>query len=213
MTVHCGIHYLKGLSQSKQTNESIKTFLESQARQIVPMLPDGNCLFRSVAHQLVGDAEQHDQLRQATVAFAAQNEEALKGYLPQEEGIGSASLQDHLQRMCNVGCWGTHFELRAMASMLQVPIYVLTDSLVPGECRWTRFCPWLSSGDNTASQSDESCTASWIAGVLQGGLLPQWVEICHSNVSHYDSIEFKGPGPHSPPSLSESSVPVVVVLE
>ena len=56
------------------------------------MLPDGNCLFRSVAHQLVGDTEQHDQLRHATVAFAAQNKQALKGYLPQEEGIGSASL-------------------------------------------------------------------------------------------------------------------------
>ena len=61
------------------------------------MLPDGNCLFRSVAHQLVGDAEQHDQPRQATVAFAAQNKEALKGYLPHEEGTESSSLQDHLQ--------------------------------------------------------------------------------------------------------------------
>ena len=179
------------------------------------MLPDGNCLFRSVAHQLVGDAEQHDQLRQATVAFAAQNKEALKGYLPQEEGTESSSLQDHLQRMCKVGCWGTHCELRAMASMLQVPIYVLTDSLVPGECRWTRFDPWLSPGDDTTalSPSDESCTTSWIAGVLQGGLLPQWIEICHSNAVHYDSIEFKGPDPHSPPCLSESSVPAIVVLE
>ena len=59
------------------------------------MLPDGNCLFRSVAHQLVGDAEQHDQLREATVAFAAQNQEALKGYLPQEEGTEKSSLQNH----------------------------------------------------------------------------------------------------------------------
>ena len=54
----------------------------------------------------------------------------------------------------------------------------------------------FASGDDTAPLSDESCTASWIAGVLQGGLLPQWIEICRSNASHYDSIEFKGPRPH-----------------
>ena len=59
------------------------------------MLPDGNCLFRYVAHQLVGDAEQHDQLRQATVAFAAENKEALKGYLPQEEGTESSPFKDN----------------------------------------------------------------------------------------------------------------------
>ena len=54
---------LKGSSQSKQANEGTKKFLESQARQLVSMLLDGNCLFRYVPHQLVGDAEQHDQLR------------------------------------------------------------------------------------------------------------------------------------------------------
>ena len=42
---------------------------------MVPMVPGGNCMFRSVAHQLVGDAEQHYQLRIAIVAFAAQNGE------------------------------------------------------------------------------------------------------------------------------------------
>ena len=117
--------------------------------------------------------------------------------------------------MRKVGCWGTHSELRAMASMLQVPIYVLTDSLVTAECRWTRFSPWLSHGDDPTALSltDESCTASWIAGVLQGGLLPQWIEMSNSNAVHYDCIEFKGPDPHSPPSPSKSSVLAVVVLE
>ena len=184
-------------------------FLASQDRQLVPMLPDGNCMFRSVAHQLIGDAEQHDQLRYATVSFATQNEEVLNSYLPQ--GGENASLLHHLQEMRNLGRWGTHLELKAMALMLHLPIYVLTDSLVPGECRWTRFSPQLSPGNNT-SPSFASNTESWITAALQSDG-PRWVEICHSNGSHYDSIKFKGSGPHSPPGLSESPDSVAIVLE
>ena len=57
------------------------------------MLPDGNYMFRSVAHLVFGDAEQHSQLRSTTVAVATQNGEVLKGYLPN----GNVSLEYHLQ--------------------------------------------------------------------------------------------------------------------
>ena len=97
----------------------------------MPMLPDGNCLFRSVAHQQLGDAEQHDKLRQATVTYAAQQREVLKGYLPQ--GDASVSLQQHLEKMRNLGCWGTDFELRTMASMLNLPIIIRFNGLT---CFW-----------------------------------------------------------------------------
>ena len=72
---HQFVIHLKDFSQS---NEDATKFLAGQNRQIVPMLQDGNCMFRSVAHQLIGDAEQHDQLRHATVIFAAQNGEVLR---------------------------------------------------------------------------------------------------------------------------------------
>ena len=172
------------------------------------MLPDGNCLFRSVTHQLVGDAEQHDQLRHATVTFAAQHGEVLKGYLPHGDGNGNATLQDHLEKMRNLGCWGTDFELRTMALMLNLPIYVLTDSLVSGELRWTSFNPWPSTQRDTSLSGCQSTTASWVGGVLQRSDRPQWVEICYSNSSHYDSIQFtESAGPHLPPDLSQNSSP------
>ena len=179
----------------------------SQKRHIVPMLPDGNCLFRSVAHQLVRDA---DQLRHATVSYATQYGEVLKGYLPQGDGNGIALLQHHLERMRNLGCWGTDFELKTMASMLNLPIYILTDSLVSGELRWTRFDPWASTQKDTSLGCAQSTTASWVAGVLQRSDQPQWVEICYSNSSHYDNIQFtESAGLHSPPVLSRSSSPAV----
>ena len=178
------------------------------------MLPDGNCMFRSVAHQLIGDAEQHDQLRHATVIFAAQNGEVLKGYLPQGDGNGTTSLQHHLEKMHNLGCWGTDFELRAMALMLNLPIYVLTDSLVSGEIRWTAFNPWPTVQKDTSLSGAQRTTSSWVAGVLQRSDSPQWVEICYTNSSHYDSIQFtKSACPRTPPDLSQSSFPSVVVLK
>lgn len=119
------------------SNAGIKKLLESQARQIVPMLPDGNCLFRSVAHQLVGDWSTTPSYS----CFRCSTWTGTKGVFTPGRGNWNSFISG-LQRMCKVGCWETHFELRAMTSMLQVPIYVLTDSLVPGECRWTRFCFW-----------------------------------------------------------------------
>ena len=117
--------------------------------------------------------------------------------------------------MHNLGYWGTDFELRAMASMLNLPIYVLIDSLVSGEFRWTSFNPCPSTERDTSLRGAQSTTAaSWVAGVLQRSDRPQWVEICYSNSSHYDSIQFsKSAGPHSPPDLSQSSSSAVVVLE
>ena len=160
-------------------------------------------MFRSVVHQLVGDAEQHMQLRQATVTFTAQNGEALKGYLTDNNG-GNVSLQHHLNKMGKHGSWGTHVELKAMASMLQLPIYVLTDSLVPGECRWTRFLP--CSGVTPLSVD------SFLASLVDR---PQWIEICHSNESHYDSVKhvINSLSSSSPPQLPENNSATVVVVE
>ena len=174
-------------------------FLKQQNRQKVLMQPDGNCMFRSVAHQLFKDAKYHSKLRQATVAFAAQNKEVLKGYLPHE-----ITTEQHLRQMQNPGCWGTQLELKAMASMFKLTIYILTDTLVQGECRWTRFLP----------QTSQDCSNSndWIAGVLQRNDLPQWIEISHSNASHYDSIEYLGSAPHSPPALSTNSSGSIIIL-
>ena len=157
-------------------------------------------MFRSVAHQLFGDVKQHNQLRQATVAFAAQNRDVLKGYLPHE-----TTLDQHLRRMQNPGCWGTQLELKAMASMFQLPIYILTDTLVQGECRWTHFLP-------RASQ-DGSYKSDWLAGVLQRNALPRWIEISHSNASHYDSIEYLGLAPHSPPAFPKNSSESAIALD
>ena len=92
-------------------------FLAQGNRKIKAMLPDGNCMFRSVADQVKANAEDHLSLRHATVFFIRDNAESFKGYL-QKSSVEhwTIVLQQHLNIMHDYGCWGTQLELKAMAS-------------------------------------------------------------------------------------------------
>ena len=158
------------------------------------MLSDGNCMFRSIAHQVVGDASKHLSLRHTVVNFSAMNVEALKGYYCDKE----ISINSHFDRMQNAGCWGTQLEIKATATLFQIPVYVLTDSLIVGEWKWTCFQPL----------SEVPAPPRDILGTEWAQTHCKWIEICHSSSCHYDSITFTASSvsPHSPPCLSTSQI-------
>lgn len=178
-------------------------FLAQGNREIKAIHPDGNCMFRSVADQVKGNAEDHLSLRHAAVFFIRDNAESFKGYL-QKSSVEhwTVVLQQHLNIMNNYGCWGTQLELKAMASMLKVPIFVATDSLVPGECRWTVFLP-----QNDTKYKNHPLVDTW----LQNSHGASWLEICHTNSSHYDSVKYTGAAPCSPPLSCETSLDTVTI--
>jgi len=51
----------------------MQAFLTGQGRKIVPALPDGNCLFRSLATLLTGDQEDHLMVRNMLMDFELAN--------------------------------------------------------------------------------------------------------------------------------------------
>ena len=161
-------------------------------------------MFRSIADQVKGNADDHLPLCHATVLFTKDNAEVFKGYLPKSSfEHWTVILQQHLKIMHNCSCWGTQLELKAMASMLRIPIFVATDSLVPGECRWTVFLP-----DKTATNTkNHPLVDTWLQHVY--GV--SWLEICHTNSSHYDSIQYTGPAPRLPPLPCEASSDTITI--
>ena len=151
------------------------SFLIMHGRQLDPIQADGNCLYRALSKQLANDPEQHSNLRATLVKFAAYNVETFKSWVtssPSEilQKTPEVRLKDHLDAVSKLGSWGTQLEIVAAATLFQVDIYVATDSLVKGECRWTRFTPLKGSTkvppDLYGFQKSLECKC--------------WIEICSS---------------------------------
>jgi hypothetical protein len=178
------------------------SFLILHGRQRDPMQADGNCLYRALSKQLANDSEQHGNLRAMLVKFAAHNVRLLKCWVtssPREilQKTPEVRLKEHLDAVSKLGSWGTQLEIVAAATLFQVDIYVATDSLVEGECRWTRFTPLKGPVEIPPD-----------IGSFQKSLdCKRWIEIAYENQCHYNSVLplLKKRKLLFPPRLMESS--------
>lgn len=80
---------------------------------------DGNCMFRSIADQLVGDAQKHDHYRQTIISYIESHEEHFAFFIEDSENFA-----EYIQRMRQDGEWGDQPELCAAAQSLNVNIFV-----------------------------------------------------------------------------------------
>ena len=86
---------------------------------------DGNCLFRSIAHQSPGIDKYYAMYGELAAAHIKSNESAFKGFV-EEEFDGGFSI--YLDRMAKHGVWGGHLELMALSAILSVKFCVLTET-------------------------------------------------------------------------------------
>ena len=133
-------------------------------------------MFRSLTKQLSGDSDKHGQLRDKLCEFISLNGELLKGWLT--DGI---NLEEHLQSVSKPSIFGTQLELKAASTMFNLDIYVATNSLLcNNHYIWTKISPITPISSCIFSDrewpgqfnSERKC----------------WLEICHQNGCHYDSI-------------------------
>ena len=86
---------------------------------------DGNCLFRSFAFQLLGNQEEHFNVRSLLVRFENLNTVHFESRLT---SVNEPTIRQHLSKMSKPAFWGTHIEIIALiASLYQVPVYYCTD--------------------------------------------------------------------------------------
>ena len=88
--------------------------------KLVEIKPDGNCLFRAMAHQVVGDPEQHRIFRAEAVRHMRENKEQFfTGII-----VGDKERDDYCNEMEKDGKWGGDLELSAMARLWRLDIRI-----------------------------------------------------------------------------------------
>ena len=160
------------------------SFLAANGRCLDSAMADGNCLFRAVSKQLCGDSE-HDKLREIITDYVAANPKLFSGWTTENQ-----SIEQHVSKMRNPGCWGSHLELKAVATIFQKSVYVATDTLVHGQYRWIVFPPF----------PDPSLPETLNFNVNNR---KKWLEVSYTSGCHYDGIlPIRSDKPLNPPALT-----------
>ena len=76
----------------------------------------------AISKLMNGSQDQHELVRASLFQFIEANKDAFRPYCPSE----TPSLEEHLLKIQRTLTWGTHLEIYAAATMLQVPVYVCT---------------------------------------------------------------------------------------
>ena len=84
-------------------------------REIIDMVADGNCLFRSISHQLYTDhGQKHDTVRHEICNYLEKNEDDFKVYLLLEDSSDSddvCEFDTYVDQMRKDGEWGGDVEI------------------------------------------------------------------------------------------------------
>lgn len=117
------------------------------------IIPDGNCLYRSVAQALCNDQHQHMQLRREIVLYMKQNLNKFKALI---EGNHS----DYFKQALKENTWGGYLEILAVTALYDINVIIvlggseensdvsltchhLSGEIEPKETIWLA---WLSKG-------------------------------------------------------------------
>ena len=113
----------------------IQEALQQQNRQLDSIKGDGNCLFRSISKELLGNEKYHTMIRGIIVDFTEQNSDLFKCLL------FSGTMAEPCKEMRQWGKWGSHIELQALSCLLQVEVYIFSPKRQGAGYEWGLFKP------------------------------------------------------------------------
>lgn len=153
-------------------------FLKSQNRRAHNVLPDGNCMFRSLSHQLYGSDEYHIQLRHALLEQIQNNYKTYQPYWIEADQLGGKVLFDeHLESLAKTGSWGTQVELQATSDRFNVEVFVCS----PNPSRIIRW------GKEAVPRHHSTIIISSLTMMPSLPFTFNHLELFYSN-SHYQSV-------------------------
>ena len=155
------------------TPKKSTVFLSSYGRHTLPIIGDGNCLFRCFSYIIFGTQERHFDMRLVLVEFMALNPSYFTAY------CHPSSVQNHVCRMKQNYVWGTQAEILAATLFFKKPVYVALQKSECGEYYWAKY----SSETNEQQLVYPNHETTF--------MLPAEVnhfEICHLNNNHYEVV-------------------------
>ena len=74
----------------------VESFLMNQNRHVYNVLPDGNCMFRALSHQLYGSDEHHLHVRTMLLEVIQSNSITYQPYWIEDMPWGKVTFSEHL---------------------------------------------------------------------------------------------------------------------
>lgn len=106
---------------SKDDSSFRQKLTSAGEREIIEMMADGNCLFRSISHQLYNDyGQKHHEVRQEICDYLEENEDDFKVYLLLEDSSESddvCEFDKYVEQMREDGEWGGDVEIVCAARL------------------------------------------------------------------------------------------------
>ena len=96
--------------------------------KVFKIVDDGNCLFRSFAHQIYGDQSLHKIVRKKCCEYIAHHKQHFQIYLVTNI---YRTMDEYLNSMREDRTWGGNFEIVALNELYQRPVEVYEQSIVP----------------------------------------------------------------------------------
>jgi hypothetical protein len=119
--------------KEKNDDYSFRQKIQNEGeREIIEMVADGNCLFRSISHQLYNDyGQKHDVVRHDICTYLEENEDDFKVYLLLEDsndGDDVCDFDDYIDQMRMDGEWGGDVEIVGAARLYKRTITIFSNA-------------------------------------------------------------------------------------
>ena len=127
-----------------QEEKEFQNIINKMNLMIRVMKGDGNCMFRSIADQLIGNENKYERYREIICNYIEKHEDHFKYFIEDDE-----TFPDYLKRMRDDGEWGGQQELYAAAQSLNIDIYI-------HQVNAPRFVFLCDNNTNTHTTADTS---------------------------------------------------------
>jgi len=118
---------IKEFNYNETREDAFSRVLREKDWVVFPVEGDGNCMFRSVSHQVYGTTEHHELIRKYCTDYL----DIERNYFADYVVGGMEEFDDYLSHKRHLGAWGDDLEIQALAEIYDRPFLIFAYSNTP----------------------------------------------------------------------------------